>query len=133
MFNRVLSILESTQVGEDSGYTQSDIAVAVCALFYHIIAVDGVLTPSEIEEFGSQMRAQFSFSQEEIDSIVNRGIAQERESAGLFTFTSILNRELSTSKRQEIFDKIVLLAHSDGAVEGVEMDQLNHLRQLLYL
>ena len=133
MFDKVVEWLEEAADGEAGGYSDLDVRTAVAALYYHMIEVDGVVTLDEMTRFSNILQSQFDLPEEKVRELVARGADNDRNSPGLFPFTVILNHEFSKEKRAEIVDRLAELADSDGHRAGVEIELIDHIRQLLKL
>lgn len=133
MFDVLIKMLEGSPEEARKGYSEREIGTAVTALYYRMIAVDGVLTPDEVERMRSIVQEQFKVDGEKLDAFVEEGILADRDSPALFPFTAILNREFSVRQRREILQRLTELAEADGGVEKVEQDLLEHVASLLHL
>ena len=133
MFDQIVEWLEDAAHGDTRAYSARDIRTAVAALYYHMIAVDGSVTLQEIERFTTVLQEQFKLDDEKVHELMQRGAMKDTQSPGLFPFTSILNREFSEPKRREVFERLKELADSDGHRHPLEMQLLDHLKQLLKL
>ena len=133
MFERVMDWLEAEPDGVSEGFEMHDIQVAVAALFYHMIAIDGVVKPEEARRLKELLKRRFKLESEQIAALAVEGEASDKHSAGLFPFTVILNRELDEKQRKRVFKQLENLAMADGTLHPLEEDMLAHVRNLLKL
>jgi uncharacterized tellurite resistance protein B-like protein len=133
MFDRVIAWLEEGVTGELDGFDERDVRTAVAALYYHMIAVDGVVSPSEIKRFTEVLQDQFGLSDEQVRELMRTGRDNDNESPGLFPFTAIINHSFSEEKRRRVVERLSDLADIDGIVHPLESEMLAHVRLLLKL
>ena len=134
MFDRIIAALEDDGINRANGtYEKQDIVAAVAALYFHMIAADGVVTMDEIAHFRQLLHEQFDLSQDELDQVVTQGAQEQRDSPGLFPFTAILNRELDGQEKANILLKLQELANADGTLDPLEAEMLAHVSRLLRL
>lgn len=132
MFDRLIKLLENDIAGV---YTTDPLetASAVAALYFHMIAADGVVTTAEIERFRTSLQQQFDLDDEQLNEVVTRGAQEDRASPGLFPFTSIVNSKMDTPAKAEVMRRLHELAGADGQIHETEQDMLAHVERLLLL
>lgn len=134
MFDRIIAAFEDDGINRGNGtYEKRDIVAAVAALYFHMIAADGVVTTEEISRFREVLHEQFELGEDELDQVIAQGVEEQRNSPGLFPFTAILNRELDGQERGNILLKLNELANSDGVLDPLEAEMLAHVARLLKL
>ena len=136
MFDRVMDWLEAATAepaGKVHGFGDHDIQVCVAALFYHMVAIDGVITVEERQQFLDLLSQRYSLNDTQLAQLALDGEESDRQSAGLFPFTVILNRQLDRIQRQQVFDQLQQLAQADGVVDELEQGMLDHVKVLLKL
>lgn len=133
MFDRVLSWLESPGENEERHFDDQDIRVAVAALFYHMVAVDGEVTEIESQRLGNLLRERFGLNHSQLAQLSQEGQNVDQDSAGLFPFAIILNREYSEDQRRDILSRLEALAQADGVVHPLEAAMVDQMRLLLKL
>ena len=122
MFDKVVSWLEDDHGRE--GHSDRDIRIAVAALYYHMISIDGVVSLKELEVVTNALQEQFSLTDDQVHELVERGAKQDRDSPGLFPFAVILNREFSEEQRREVLRHLKTLARADGSNDPLESEML---------
>ncbi|MGI9366790.1 MAG: TerB family tellurite resistance protein [Rhizobiaceae bacterium] len=133
MFQRVMDWLAEAPDGHEPGFGDHDIRVCVAALFYHMVAVDGVITEKERSDLELLLSQRYNLDPTQIQTLASEGEQSDRESAGLFPFTVILNRQMEEHERQLVFDHLQHLAMADGELHELEQSMLNHISVLLKL
>lgn len=125
--------LEAEPGDKSEGFTDQEIRVAIAALFYRIIVVDGEIKHSEKVRLREILRERFGLDNEQIDGLSRDGKDADENAAGVFTFTIVLNRELDVLERNRVFSQMQALAMADGEVHPLESDLLQHVKGLLRL
>ena len=133
MFDRVISWLESPPESNGRHFEDQDIHVAVAALFYHMIAVDGEVTEHEFGRLKNLLKERFGLNDEQLRQLSDEGQSVDEESAGLFPFAIILNREYSEDQRRDILERLKTLAEADGVIHPLEAAMIDQMRLLLKL
>ena len=133
MFDRVMDWLAAEPVGHEQGFDTHDIQVCVAALFYHMVAVDGEVTSGERDQLRQLLSQRYQLNDVQLAKLALEGEESDRESAGLFPFTVILNRQMNQVQRQQVFDQLAQLAMADVKVDDLEQSMLDHMRVLLKL
>ena len=101
--------------------------------FNHMIAIDGVVTMDELERLRALLRQRYQLDDTQLAALTREGKDSDEDSAGLFPFTVILNREMDLAERQNVLDQLTTLAMADGELHVLERDMLDHVRTLLKL
>ncbi len=133
MFNRVMEWLEADPETRGNGFDEESIRLSIAALFYHMIAVDGVVTDAEVARLRLLLRERFHLSNSQISCLSEHGKSFEENASGLFPFAFILNRELSWSERREIYRQMESLAMADDVLHPLEEELLMHMHEMLKL
>ena len=133
MFDRVMDWLAAEPENHDEGFADHDIQVCVAALFYHMIAVDGEVTQSERQGLRRLLSNRYRLDETQLSMLEAEGAETDLQSAGLFPFTVILNRQLGVDERLVIYQQLQQLARADGELHELEKQMLDHMKVLLKL
>jgi len=133
MFDKVIQYLESLSAGKVSGFEAEDRNLAVAALFYHMIAVDGIIKPIEKVRFHALLEERFGLTAERLAKFSEKATEVDLRSSGLFPFTSIINHECTIEEKMEIIDQMRTLAQSDGECHPLEAQLIRNVAELLKL
>ena len=133
MFDKVIQYLESLSAGEAVGFADEDRNLAVAALFYHMIAVDGIIKPIEKVRFHSLLEENFGLTAERLATFSDKASEADLRSTGLFPFTSIINHECTMAEKFEIVEQLRSLAQSDGECHPLEAQLIRNVAELLKL
>ena len=125
MFDKVMSWLESDAEG------QEDVQTAVAALYYHMIAVDGQMMRSEVDQFVHLLKTRFDLDDDQLEALSVKGIEASNQSPGLFPFTVILKRDLDRDQQQHVLEALRQLADADGTRHELETRMINDITELL--
>lgn len=117
----------------EQGFADHEIRVCIAALFYHMIAVDGEVTEIERQQLREILSQRYQLSDNQLAALEQEGEESDKESAGLFPFAVILNRQLNPEQRLKVYDQLQQLAMADGNVHDLEQGMLDHVRILLKL
>ena len=117
----------------EQGFDDHEIQVCVAALFYHMIAIDGEVTDAERQQLRSLLAQRYRLSETQLAALEREGEESDKGSAGLFPFTVILNRQLTSDERQMVYDQLKQLAMADGSIHDLEQAMLDHVKILLKL
>ncbi|MEP1089006.1 MAG: TerB family tellurite resistance protein [Rhizobiaceae bacterium] len=117
----------------EQGFDDHDIQVCVAALFYHMIAVDGEVTEVERQQLHTLLSQRYQLTDHQLGVLEQEGEASDKDSAGLFPFTVILNRQLDEHERWKVYGQLKQLAEADGTVHDLEQGMLDHVNILLKL
>lgn len=133
MFDRVMAWLEADASVSDQGFSSDTVRLAIASLFYHMIAADGVVRNSEKDRMRHLLKERFELSDERLDRLEGEAQKMDQDTAGLFPFTVVLNRELTEAERRKVLDQLDILALVDGELHPYEDVVLGHVKKLLQL
>ncbi len=133
MFERVVEYLEGGASDGAQRFENKDVRAAVAALFFHMIFVDGEVTRQELATLKLLLTDKFHLSSEQVDHLCREGVAEEKASATLFPFTTILNRALSPKERRDLISNLQSLAYADGVLHPLESRMIGQVTRLLNL
>ncbi|MDD9909591.1 MAG: TerB family tellurite resistance protein [Ahrensia sp.] len=127
MFEKVMSWLQSS----DRDHTDEDVKVAVAALYYHMMVVDGLLLRSEVEKYEELLTSRFNLSEAQLEALSRQAIDAESGSVSLFPFTVILKRDLDAEQQRQVLHALQELADADGVRHEAEMHMIDDVADLL--
>lgn len=122
MFDRFTSfIAELTGNAEqDRSFDETDHRLAAAALLVHAIAIDGVVDDSEKDTLRNLLKHQFDLSDEEARELARQAREMDREAVDLYSFTSVLTRNLDQDGRQKVIEMLWEIVYADGEVHEFE-------------
>ncbi len=116
---------EPTKVDEE------EIRLAVAALLYHVIAVDGVVSEEERSLFTELLKKQFDLDPSATNALVEAAETADAEAVDLYSFTSVLKRRLEVADRERIIEMMWRLVYADGGVHEFEDNVVWRVAELL--
>jgi uncharacterized tellurite resistance protein B-like protein len=116
---------EKVAVGED------EVRLAVAALLYHVIAVDGVASEEERTALAAVLERRFQLDSAEAHALVTAAETADADAVDLYSFTSILKRKLDAGDRERIIEMMWRLVYTDGSVHEFEDNVVWRVAELL--
>ena len=104
-----LKELADRVLGEDQRakhLREEELQLAAAALLVHASLIDGRADPEERRKLKSLLQVRFNLGDDEFERILGEAKAWEQESVDLYSFTSVLCRELDQEGRQRIVEML---------------------------
>jgi uncharacterized tellurite resistance protein B-like protein len=101
-------------------FDPDDPRLAVAALMFHVIAVDGRVTPQEASRWEGELARRFGLSAEEARALAAAGRAAELEAVDPASFTGMLQRRLGPGERLDVVRALWGLVLADGEIHEFE-------------
>jgi uncharacterized tellurite resistance protein B-like protein len=108
-----------------------ELQLAAAALLVHASVVDGHADPEEQRKIKSLLQDRFNLGEDEFNRILDEAEAWERDSVDLYSFTSVLCRELDQEGRQRIVEMLWEIVLADGVLDEFEDDLVSRGAELL--
>ena len=120
-------------LGEDqrAKHLREEELLAAAALLEHASLVDGRADPEERRKLKSLLQVRFNLAEDEFDRVLGEAEAWEQESVDLYSFTSVLCRELDQEGRQRIVEMLWEIVLADGVLHEYEADLVSRGAELL--
>jgi uncharacterized tellurite resistance protein B-like protein len=115
----------------DKGFDPDDPRLAVAALMFHVIAVDGRVTPHEKSRWEEELARRFGLPVEEARTLAEAGRAAELETADPASFTGLLLRNLDHDGRLGVVRALWGLVLADGEIHEFEDNVVWRIADLL--
>ena len=129
-----LKELADRLLGEDQRakhLREEELRLAAAALLVHASLIDGRADPEERRKLKSLLQVRFKLGEDEFDRILGEAEAWEQESVDLYSFTSVLCRELDQEGRQRIVEMLWEIVLADGVLHAYEADLVSRGAELL--
>ena len=121
-----------SRAGEgEEGYGATDPRLSVAAILVHIIAVDGVITDDEKKRLRECLSTHYGLTPAETEKLVREAMHREDEAVDLYSFTSVLKRELDEEGRQEVVELMWEMVFADGEVSEFEDNVVWRVAELI--
>ncbi len=116
---------------EGASLAEQELHLAAAALLIHAAMVDGTLMPSERNRVEHLLKTRFDLDDDALSRLMREGEAAEREAVDLYSFTSVLKRELDQEGRQRIVGMLWEIVYADGEVHEFESNLVWRVAELL--
>ena len=129
-----LKELADRVLGEDQRaehLREEELQLAAAALLVHASLIDGRADPEERRKLKSLLQVRFNLGDDEFERILGEAKAWEQESVDLYSFTSVLCRELDQEGRQRIVEMLWEIVLADGVLHEYEADLVSRWAELL--
>ncbi len=124
-FDRLTNDAVAVDMGED------EVRLAVAALLYHVIAVDGVVTPAEQATLNELLENRFGLDDASTRALVAAAETADDEAVDLYRFTSLLKQRLEVVDRERIIEMMWRLVFADGGMHEFEENVVWRVAELL--
>ena len=131
-FRRFLSDLAVGQK-DQSRFEDNDYRLAAVALLIHAAVIDGEMSEIERNRLVGVIMLRFGLDEAAAHELVTTATAAEQQAVDLYRFTSLLNRSLDESGRQQIIEMMWQIAHADGRVTEFEDNLIWRAADLLHV
>lgn len=108
-----------------------EVRVAVAALLFHVIAVDGTVLPEEEAALIAALRHRFQIDDGEARALFEAGRKADNEAVDLYGFTSVLKRALDRADRERLIELMWKMVYADGRVHEFQDNVVWRVAELL--
>lgn len=122
MFNAIndwFTRISRAGCGEEP-YPAADPKLSVAAILVHIIAVDGVITDDERRRLREVLAKHYDLTAAETERLVDEAARREDDAVDLYSFTSVLKRELDEEGRAQVVGLMWEMVFADGEISEFE-------------
>lgn len=122
MFNSIRDWIDRlSRAGEGREvYAGSDPRLSVAAILVHIVAVDGVVKEAEKRRLRDCLKGHYKLSDSETEALIEEATQRDEQAVDLYSFTSVLKRELDDEGRREVVELMWEMVFADGDVNEFE-------------
>ena len=124
-FDRLSGDHDANDIGEE------EIRLAVAALLYHVVAVDGVVSDAERTTLIDLLKMRFDLDPTATESLVHAAETADAEAVDLYSFTSVLKQRLEVADRERIIEMMWRLVYADGSAHEFEDNVVWRVAELL--
>ena len=120
-------------LNEDAKETllEREFEIACAALLVHCAMADGERSAEETKRITSVLGSHFRLSRDEVDSVIEVAVAQEREAVDLHRFTRVLHKHLDREERIRMVQLLWEIADTDGRINSEEQRMVSLKAKLL--
>jgi len=132
MLARIKHFFESL-TGEEAPASlgEDEIRLAVAALLYHVIAIDGVVSEAERTTLTDVLKQEFDLDPAETRELVAAAQEADAEAVDLYGFTSVLKRRMEVGDRERVIRMMWQMVYADGGVHEFEDNIVWRVAELL--
>ena len=120
----MLDQLKSLLGLEDDNQKQQPVALdknlAAGALMVQVIVADGKITPEEEAKLLAVLEEHYAVSKDEAKELARAAQTAQSESIDLYSFTSVLKREMEESERLALVEDLWEMVYADGQIHEFE-------------
>jgi uncharacterized tellurite resistance protein B-like protein len=120
--------------GEDQraqNLREEELKLAAAALLINAASVDGHFDPEERTKLKQLLKTRFALEGDGLKQVLGEAEAWEHESVDLYSFTSVLARELDQDGRKRIVEMLWEIAYADGVLHEFESNLVWRSAELL--
>jgi uncharacterized tellurite resistance protein B-like protein len=114
-------------------FEDNDYRLAAAAILVHAATIDGDMSDAERDKLQRMLMLQFDLDEAAALDLLNAATEAEQQAVDLYHFTSLLNRTLDETGRQQIIEMMWQVAHADGRVTEFEDNLIWRAADLLYV
>ena len=112
-------------------FSEDDSRLALAALLFHAMAIDGVVSPAERKKLEDLLGQKFALSGRDLQTLIEDAIAAEHEAVDLYRFTSVLKRQMDEEQRIRVVESLWEIAYADGKSHEFEENLVWRVAELL--
>jgi uncharacterized tellurite resistance protein B-like protein len=110
---------------------EEELRLAAAALLINAASVDGKFEPEERKKLKALLEGRFGLAGDGLKQVLGEAEAWEQESVDLYSFTSVLARELDQDGRKRIVEMLWEVVMADGVVHEFESNLVWRTAELL--
>ncbi|MGI9386953.1 MAG: TerB family tellurite resistance protein [Methyloligellaceae bacterium] len=111
--------------------TEEQVQVAAAALMVHAMRIDDETRPEERDRVRLVLQERFGIDSNELDTLIEKGTAEDDEAVDLYRFTKVLTANLDQPGRQKIVRMLWEVVAADGEVHEFEANLVWRIAELL--
>ncbi|QUS55369.1 TerB family tellurite resistance protein [Pseudovibrio brasiliensis] len=112
-------------------FSEDDERLAVAALMFHIIAVDGEIEQQELDQLKRVLQQQYELNEADTKELMELAKVRDEEAVDLYGFTSVLKRKLEPEQRLKVIEALWEMVFADGSVHEFEDNTIWRVAELL--
>ena len=107
------------------------VQLAVAALLFHVIAVDGTVLEEERTALIELLERRFELGPDEAHALVAAAEEADAEAVDLYGFTSVIKRALDQADRERLITMMWKMVYADGKVHEFQDNVVWRVAELL--
>ena len=132
MLDRIIAFLTDLP-GADRKSRESgdDPVIAAVALLFHVIDADGERGQPEMQRLRALVAGRYALSGRELDALLTRAEAADREAIDFYSFTTVLCRHLDPEARKAFIGLMWEMVFADGELHELEDNVVWRVAELM--
>jgi uncharacterized tellurite resistance protein B-like protein len=134
MLNQIKSFFdEYIALPESELVTEESLHLACSALFIEMMYMDDKADIKEQDMILTSVKALFSLSNEEANSLISLATQEKKQATDYFQFTSLINKEFTMEQKIKLIKTLWQIAYADGELDKYEEHMVRKMADLLHV
>lgn len=133
MLDRLVTFFRSLPSGESGKehFSKSDPRLAAAALLFHVMDADGDSGKDERKRISQLISEAYGLKGEALKQLLNDGEQADQEAVDLYSFTSIIKRNLDEEARIRFIELMWEVVFADGTAHELEDNVVWRVAELI--
>ena len=135
MFKSITDFVQS-KISKDSSETVNEqhiLHLASAALLLEVSRADFDIQDEELETIAQSLSQRFSFSEDEVNNLINLALTEQDNHVSIHPFVKIINDGCSAEEKKRLMEDLWHVAYADEKLDKYEEYQLRKIADLLYI
>ncbi len=107
--------------------------VAAAALLFEVVRADGEVKDEELTVMRAVVQSTFGLNRGQAEELVRLGQEASRDTASVYEFTEIVDRELTDEQKKRLVELLWLVVFADAEKEAYEEQMVRRIAGLLHV
>ncbi|MDQ0997354.1 putative tellurite resistance protein B-like protein [Phyllobacterium ifriqiyense] len=133
MLDRLVTFFKTLPSGESGAehFSKSDPRLAAAALLFHVMDADGSSSKEERKRVSQLISNAYGLKGEALKRLLNEGEQADQEAVDLYSFTSIIKRNLDEDARIKFIELMWEVVFADGVAHELEDNVVWRVAELI--
>jgi uncharacterized tellurite resistance protein B-like protein len=132
MINKIKNFFSKNVIeSEPDGASPEQIALA--ALLFEVMVIDGNLDDQELESITGTLSSMLETTKEQVDELIALSREEVTEATSLYQFTREINDHFDEQKKLELMTGMWRVAYADGHLDKYEENIMRRVADLLHI
>lgn len=133
MLDRLVTFFKALPSGEDGKdhFSKNDPRLAAAALLFHVMDADGERRKSERKRVSQLISEAYGLKGEALKRLLDDGEQADQEAVDLYSFTSIIKRNLDEEARIRFIELMWDVVYADGTAHELEDNVVWRVAELI--
>lgn len=132
MIDRLFSFFNSLSAGKDSPeFSLSDPRLAAAAILFHVMDADGERQENEHKRIADVIAKAYNIEGPALERLLAAGNEAEQQAVDLYSFTSVLKRDLDEEARIRFIELMWEVVFADGQAHELEDNVVWRIAELI--